>query len=291
MTVAQRTKVGAKGWSWRGTLFRVVAVLMAFVFLVLFKGLESMLAPWIVFSDPVDHGWDRTPELHRLGDAYAGALFAILLAGSLISLLWRPREKPALVQFYVVNGAFMALSSVFFGGYRDSGETLSGIVLGTSVELLVFVTPIVATYPAFRSLFDLSRSGPASRTLLVLAVPTVVLLCFWVVGVARWHYAGGYIEGPLEEDWMSAVYAGFALVTAIALVLAKRPGWRTLGILVGAMLAYMGVASIQLPQYVGSWGVIGGVAAILGGLAFAAATLLEARNERYARESRRGALG
>lgn len=290
MAVARKRGIRIRGWSVRGALFRVVAVLMVLVFLVLFKRLESMLAPWMVFPDSVDHGWDRTPELHRLGDAYAGALFVILMAGSLVSLLHRPREKPALMQFYVITGAFVILSSVPLGASRDSGENLLTALLGTAMELLVLLAPVAAAYPAFRALFSFSRGGHASRRLLMLAVPTVALLLLWIFGVVRWHYAGGYIEGPLKEDWMSVVYAGVALLTAIALLLAKRPGWRTLAVLVGVMLVYMGLTSIQLPQYVGSWGIIGRAAA-LGGLAFVAAAFLETRVERKAGGSRRGVLG
>lgn len=291
MAVARKRGIEFKGGSVRGALFRVVAALIVLVFVVLFRGLESMLAPWIVFPDPVDHGWDRTPELHRLGDAYAGGLFVILMAGSLISLFHRPREKPALMQFYVITGTFIVLSSVPLGANRDSGENPLAALLGTAMELLVLVASVAVAYPAFRALFRFSREGPAGRALLALAVPAAALLGLWAFGMARWHYAGGYIEGPLEEDWMSAVYAGFALVAAIALVVAKRPGWRTLAILAGVMLAYMGAASIALPQYVGSWGVFGGAAAILGGLAFVAAALLEARAGRADARSRHRALG
>jgi hypothetical protein len=72
------------------------------------------------------------------------------------------------------------------------------------------------------------------------------------------------------------------VVLTIVLVLAgvsaatRRPGWRALGFLTGLTYLYLGAAAISLPNQVGSWGTVGGIAGMLGGLAFIVVTLWEA---------------
>ncbi|WP_344293304.1 hypothetical protein, partial [Agromyces neolithicus] len=48
--------------------FRILAVAVALLFVVGFGVWLSILTPWIARGDETDHGWTRTPELHRLAD-------------------------------------------------------------------------------------------------------------------------------------------------------------------------------------------------------------------------------
>jgi hypothetical protein len=77
-----------------------------------------------------------------------------------------------------------------------------------------------------------------------------------------------------RAGWWSD-YAEHATVLAVAGVLAasRGPGWRILRPLCGAVWIYLGlVAAVVLPHELWSWGRAGGVAALLVGVAFGAAS-------------------
>jgi hypothetical protein len=70
-------------------------------------------------------------------------------------------------------------------------------------------------------------------------------------------------------------YAEHAAVLALAGVLAasRGRGWRILRCLCSAVWIYLGlVAAVVLPHHPGSWGRIGGAAALLAGIGFGLAT-------------------
>jgi hypothetical protein len=70
-------------------------------------------------------------------------------------------------------------------------------------------------------------------------------------------------------------YAEHATVLALAGVLAasRGPGWRMLRGLCSAVWLYLGlVAALVLPHHPGSWGRIGGAAALMVGVGFGVAT-------------------
>ena len=79
-------------------------------------------------------------------------------------------------------------------------------------------------------------------------------------------------DSMLGSERVSLVY--FGAMGVLALV---RPGWQALGIIVGLAFVYLGVASISLPFYAGSWNLWGGALATVGGWAFIGATLWQAR--------------
>jgi hypothetical protein len=75
-----------------------------------------------------------------------------------------------------------------------------------------------------------------------------------------------------------AAFAGAALLVKAALALAgvlaasRGPGWRILRGLCSAVWLYSGVvAALVLPHHPGSWGRIGGAAALLAGVGFGVA--------------------
>jgi uncharacterized membrane protein YebE (DUF533 family) len=65
------------------------------------------------------------------------------------------------------------------------------------------------------------------------------------------------------------------LVIGGVLTAAKRPGWRVLGNLIGISFLYLGATALLVPGNAGSWGIVGAVLGILGGLGFIAATVYE----------------
>jgi len=92
-----------------------------------------------------------------------------------------------------------------------------------------------------------------------------------------WQIQGVGGEHATANEWVSDVEHSFFLLIAMFLASTKRPGWQTLGILTGIVFIYLGIAALALPNYAGSWGVTGGIVALIGGLFYIAATIREMR--------------
>jgi hypothetical protein len=79
--------------------------------------------------------------------------------------------------------------------------------------------------------------------------------------------------------WAESIDLALTLIVAGLLTATRRPGWRELGIITGLAYLYLAAAALAVPDQAGSWGVAGGIASVLGGLAYIGATLVEARRD------------
>jgi hypothetical protein len=256
-TIATSTK---QRRDWRTIVFTIVAGLVALLFLL---NLSRLTAPWAPLAGyPNDDPRLLNPELHRWHDAMWGAISGILNGGVLLSLLWRPREKPLLIQF-------MALVVVAAASTMLPFEP-------PLVVIILVVASVVAAYPAPRALLHVSREGPFSRPLLALSMVAALLLVPYMGRLLLWQMQGVGGEHATANQWISDVEHTAFLLLAMFLASTKRPGWRTLGILTGVVFLYLGVAALALPNHAGSWGVTGGILALIGGLLYIVATIREA---------------
>jgi hypothetical protein len=250
-----------KRWDWRTIVFTVLAGLAAYLFM---SNVYRLTAPWASLAWlPKDDPRQLNPELHRWHTAMWGAVSGILNGGVLLSLLWRPRQKLLLIQYIAVMVIVAA-----------------PIMLPFEPSLLVvilMVALVVATYPAPRTLLDFSQDEPLSRPLLAFCLVAAVLLVPYMVRLELWQIQGVGGEHATANQWVSDVEHTAFLLLALFLASTKRPGWRTLGILTGAVFIYLGVAALALPNYAGSWGITGGITALIGGLLYIVATIREAR--------------
>ena len=250
-----------KRWDWRRIIFTVFAGIVAFFLLT---NLFRLAAPWASMAwYPHDDPRQLNPDLHRWHEAMWGAVTGIIEGGVLLTLLWRPRENPLLMQF-------MALALL--------GAVL--IVLPFEPDLLfviLMLALVVITYPAPRALLDFSREGPISRPMLGLSLVTALVLVPYMVRLMFWQIRGVGGEHAVANQWASDVEHAAFLLLAMFLASTKRPGWQTLGILTSVVLLYLGLAALALPNHAGSWGTIGGTAALIGGLLYLIATLSEIR--------------
>jgi MFS family permease len=265
MSVAEIAATPTGRRSWRGMVFRVIAGLAALLFLAI-GGLNGLLVPWFPALAP-DNPAIQRPDIHYWHDAEFGALVAILLVGSLLTLAWRPHERPLLLQFIALWGAIVVIAVAPFGP-----------------GVLVFLIPIglvLLTYPAARRLFDLPRLDRISQPLLVLTAASAILLA-----IPTWNALQLQLNDPSEHattnHWIIAVALGLVLVGAGLLAASRRPGWVALGIIIGAAFVYLGLAALTLPNQDGAWGMTGGVLALLGGAAYIGMTLLEEHRSRVA---------
>jgi len=253
--------LNVKLWDWRRIIFSILAGVVAYFLL---SNLFRLAAPWAsMASYPHDDPRQLNPDLHRWHEAMWGAVTGILNGGVLLALLWRPRQNPLLIQF-------MALVVI--------GAAL--IVLPFEPPLIfviVMLTLVVVTYPDHRALLDFSREGPLNRPLVAFSLVAAVLLVPYIVRLELWQIHGIGGEHAIANQWVSDVEHSLFLLIAMFLASTKRPGWQTLSILTGVVFIYLGIAAFALPNHAGSWGVIGGIAALIGGPLYIVAAIREAR--------------
>ena len=84
-------------------------------------------------------------------------------------------------------------------------------------------------------------------------------------------------EHALHNHWGGSAALALTLLLAGLLVASRRPGWRPLGVIIGLAYLYLGAAALSIPHHDGSWGLLGGLLALAGGVAYLAATAIEAR--------------
>jgi F0F1-type ATP synthase membrane subunit c/vacuolar-type H+-ATPase subunit K len=241
---------------WRLIIWRVVAGLGALLFLVGLPGALALIEPWVLVA-PDQPGYSA--EIHRFHEAHWGVIHGMLYAGCLLALLRRPREQPLLVQFFVVAVLIEAV------GY--------GLVGALDPMLLIISAIVIAAYPAPRTLLSVSREGLVSVPLLGLSVLAAALLLPEVGRLVPMQLAGLGGEHATEHHWILTAILEVMLIAGGLLAATRRPGWKALGIIIGLAFVYLGVASISLPYYAGSWNVWGGVLATIGGCAFIGATI------------------
>jgi hypothetical protein len=234
---------------WRTIVFRILAVLAALFFMT---NLRLIPEPWIADGDPTFQRWS---------DAMTVAI-AILTVGSLLAVIWRPRTMPLPLQYLAIATVLAVIEVAPF----------EGPFIFLVVIPLVFV---IVAYPEPRALMSLSPVGSISRPLLALSVIALVLLApgLWLALSRELHGMSG--------DWITNFEHTVSLLLAGTLTCTKRPGWRVLGILTGAAFLYLGAAALVLPDAPGSWGAAGGILALLGGTAYIAFTLFEARRTEH----------
>jgi hypothetical protein len=245
---------------WRLIGWRVVAALGAVFFLVLMPGLLALLEPWVLIA-PDGPGY--TAEIHRFHEAHWAVIHALLFGGCLLASLWKPRAQPLLVQFFVVA----VLIDVVGFALTQPLDPLSLIILAI----------VLAAYPAPRALLSVSRDGPISLPLLALSILATVLLWPELAQLVHLELTGLGGEHATQHHWILTAVMECLLIAGGLLAATRRPGWQALGILVGLAFVYLGVASISLPFYAGSWNLWGGALATIGGWAFIGATVWASR--------------
>lgn len=243
-----------KTFDWRVWLFRIMAALFALFFMAI--SAPYMLWPWNIMPVPLDIG-DLNPEVMRWHAAAIGSYATILTAVPLLLLLKRPREKPLLMQFWLI------------------GQILSSIIWNAMMWSKVdfdFMQPImivimVLVYPAPRELFQLKTEGQVSKRLLGISHVVLVALfpLFWKSLQFQLNPSS-----PLYEtgQYVWAIYNFVLLTIAGILAATKRPGWKTLLSLAGIALLYLGVSAVSVPNHDGSWGLWGGIVVAIAGVAY-----------------------
>lgn len=230
----------------RYVAFRLVCLLEAFIFLVLFGMYRSWLSPWVTVPDGADHGWTRTPELHRWADS-AASIFFLGLVAALVLLAVRPRGRSGLAAWVIGLIATSAAVSVV-SSLLQQHAGVAGACDG-AITLVALVGPLVALAPERSRVLRGGRAGsapPSSAALRPMLLAGLVAFAAVVVGSVAWRLTGGVFESNREDDVISFVLLGVAMAFGCWQVLRRREGWRPLLWIVAAMAMYSVVGATSL---------------------------------------------
>jgi VanZ family protein len=248
---------------WRVIVFAVVAALLALFFMLGQDGFLSLAEPWVLLeaASKTFH-----PEIHRWHDAMWGILNALLVGGSLLALVWQGQRRPLLAQFFALA---MLISSIAFIAF-DPTHFFEYMPL---VALVIFIV----AYPAPRTLLNFAPEGRISVPLLALGILAAVVLAPDVYRNIVLQIYDRTSEHGQYMHWLLSAVTDILLAVAGLLASTKRPGWKSLGVITGIAFLYAGAAAVTVPYHPGSWGTIGGVISMLGGINFIVAAFYEAR--------------
>jgi hypothetical protein len=258
---------------WHVIVFVTVAGLLTL--LTLFGGVRDLLLL------PGQSGFPSS--IHLWHEAQSGALTVIILGGSLLALLWRSQSKPLLMQYLVLSIGILCLA---FATVSGVGFSPIALVVG-----FVLIGILVASYPRPRDLLDIKREGSLSYPLLAITFVAAILLAPIIARELNYQILGMTQQDIHAQNYHWLTSAGLALLLILggALAATKRPGWQSLGLIIGIAYLYLGGIALMLPDYAGSWGTLGGLLGLLGGIGYISLTLLELQRTRKAAQSLRKA--
>ena len=148
----------------------------------------------------------------------------------------------------------------------------------------VFIAILAAAYPRLRDLLNFRREASLSYPLLAITVVAAILLAPIIARELNYQILGMTQQDvhALNFHWLTSVALALLLILGGSLASTRRPGWRALAVIIGIAYLYLGSMALLQPDYAGSWGTIGGVLALLAGLAYMSVTLLEVQRARRA---------
>ena len=234
----------------RVIIFRVVATLAGLFFVVAVVLMAS--APWVLLQPDQDV---RT-ELNRWFLTVAGSVDAIT-AGVLLALALQPRRTLLVVE---LAGAVIVAGAIILP-FQPSFAAI----------LAVGVVPLI-TYPYWRDVrtFPSWWTGVSWAVLILAALAGAGLVVTAAIAYPR--QIGGTDPAARGGWWLDYAEHGTVLALAGVLAASRGPGWRVLRALCSAVWLYLGmVAALVLPHHPGSWGRLGGAAALLVGVGFGVA--------------------
>ncbi|MBV9894253.1 MAG: hypothetical protein JO020_08785 [Chloroflexi bacterium] len=258
----------------RTPVFTFFAGLFALASLLMLEGLTEGLLPWITLGCPgcPEDATSYPLDMMRWHGAVHGALLGVLFTGALVGLLWRARERPLLLQFYVLGHLTLIAG---FLPFRPA-STPPGQMIAFSIEVIITLVLMCALYPAPRQLFSFSAAASSPR-LIASAVASAAIMGAIGLQHLQWQLAGFGGASASESRWAESVILSVCLIFASVLAATRNPGWQALGLITSLAYIYLGIAAISVPDQPGSWGLAGGIAATAGGLVYGGLIVFESR--------------
>jgi hypothetical protein len=258
---------------------RFTLLAVGFSAFLLIAGTFEFIPAWILR--------DAADDLHLWHIAELSALAALLLGGVMLALIRRPQEKLLLAQFFLLSLIILAIGFIPF----DIDALVLGIniyipVLGlgnlplntVGFAFLLLAGVFALAYPDRRALLSFKLKGRISIALLLLTIVFAVFLdpvinkevYYQIIGI------GSNDAHALELHWIGSALLMVLLIVAGLMASTKRPGWKILGFIAGEVYIFLGVITMIVPNYAGSWGEASGLFAIFGGVLYILIVLAEA---------------
>jgi hypothetical protein len=238
--------------------FRVFALVVVAIFLV---RSTNLLAPWFFVLTPDE----PNPEAHRwfYTVAVTGDLFLLVSFAVLMNRLRRPPLAATAALWLLLTVTMIVPFEPRF------------------LIPLIFIAPAYLLYPYWEDLGGSRAWWTAAHTWLVVFAVVVGagLLATSVVAMRKQILN----DGPVADAHLWNDYAMHSALIAVVAVLAAgtAAGARLLRGWLGLVAIYLGaVATFALPDATGSWGVAGGVTAMVVGAVFLVSTWWDRRRQR-----------
>ncbi|CAN5368155.1 hypothetical protein BH20ACT9_BH20ACT9_04610 [soil metagenome] len=231
---------------------RRIGFLVAAALVALLAGIAAYGLPALVL--PLTYSGDRV--IHRVHDLGHGVLMGGLITVALLSQLRHPERKiAAMQQFALAVGAFVLALLV----------TLS---LNPFVVVFVLIVALLGfLHPARHAL--LRSPGKPDAAMLAIVAGGAIPLAWYAVAQAVLQLTSD-AGNPHAEEFhyasMSALAVGLVLVGGLAAF--RTQGWRVPAWCAGLGTIWIGLASVVFPHYEGSFGVVGGLVAVVGGVGY-----------------------
>ena len=257
---------------------RFTLLVVGFSAFLLIAGTFEFIPAWVI-RDPAD-------QIHLWHIAELSALAALLLGGVALALIRRPQEKPLLAQFFLLSLIILSIGFIPF----DIDALVSGINISipafglgniplntVGFAFLLLAGVFVLAYPDRRALLSFKLKGRMSIALLLLTLVFAVFLdpainkeiYYQIVGMSNSDVHA------LELHWIGSALLMILLVVAGLMASTKRPGWKILGFITGEVYFFLGVITMIVPNYAGSWGEASGLFTIFGGVLYMLIVLAE----------------
>jgi len=222
-----------------------------------------------LFGAGVVFAWFDTDQggIHRVHDMGYGALYGAILTVGFLVQNWRPEQKVS--PFYQILD--VALATAIAGAIATSGFAMLGLFILVAYVILFLLHP-------FRSEVMHPQREGFSPILFALTVLGAIPLIWYALAMATLQRNGLPIDPHVQDDhWtlMAAMAIGIVLVGFLSAF--KFRGWRISAWSAAAALFLYGAISTLYPHRAGSEGTGWGLAAMAGGLVFAAAAHWESR--------------
>jgi hypothetical protein len=246
---------------------RTVAAVGALLWGFFFFGFIDLLAPLLPFDDFV---------YTQLLEAGWGVLYFVLVTVPLLSLAFVPVLTSPVTQVGLA-GCAVGVAAVLTQAWPQLLPAF-GLLLTAAVVYLLG-GPSTTTRPAAGA-HPTGRAAKRDIPSLLLATAAAIPLIWFAVEIGANVRAGLRPNDDITaglSHWPMQAALSLGLLATAGLVGLRQTGWQVSAWTVTVGAGWMGVLSTAHPHDAGSFGLLGGVAAILWAILFAAATVRSTR--------------